>query len=134
MSDGDASTEPAPMTDHLFYASILRFVAQRADRTDGQVAAMMDELSAAADEVAEHGKVTVAGDRLALAARAFAGIAGFLQTRILPETIAHGNAAGERQVRWAVDSSMEAMNLLLSVAATGAADPVDVRFPALQVG
>lgn len=117
------------MTDYAFYANILRFVAQRADRSDLQVAAMMDELSAAADEMAAHGKVTVAADRLNLAARAFAGIAGFLQTRILPETIAHGNAAGERQVRWAVDSSMAAMNLLLSVAATGATDAVDVKFP-----
>lgn len=117
------------MTDHAFYANILRFVAQRADRSDAQVAAMMDELSAAADEVAAHGSVKVAADRLDIAARAFAGIAGFLQTRILPETIAHGNSTGERQVRWAVDSSMAAMNQLLGHAAMGAADSVEVKFP-----
>lgn len=117
------------MADYTFFANILRFVALRADRSDAQVAAMMDELSAAADEVIAHGKVSVAGDRLDLAARAFAGIGGFLQTRILPETVAHNNHVGERQVRWAIDSSMEAMNLLLSAAASGAGDVVEVKFP-----
>lgn len=117
------------MSDHDFYAAILRFVARRSDRSDPNVAAMMDELLAAADEVSARGRVTVAADRLELAARAFAGIAGLLQKDILPETIAHGNEAGERQVRWAVDASMEAVNLLLGKASLEDRSTVEIVLP-----
>ena len=105
------------MSDYRFYAAILRFVAQKSDRNDPQVAAMMSILEQAADEIDTDSAFNVAADRLEMTARAFAGVAAFLQKQILPETVAAENKTGETQVRWAIDNAMEAVNTLLGRAA-----------------
>lgn len=118
------------MSDYAFYARMLRFVAGKTGgQEDERMRAMAAALAAVADEVEARGAYTVPADRLDLTARALAGVAGFLQQRILPEAVAHGNAAGERQVRWVVDASMEAVSLLLSRAALGGEGPVGVMPP-----
>ncbi|MGE5537560.1 MAG: hypothetical protein ACM33T_00210 [Solirubrobacterales bacterium] len=116
------------MSDPASFANVLRFVAAHSDRSDPRIAAMMDILGAAADAIEATGGVTVAAAELELAARAFAGVAGFLQQRILPETVAAANKAGEEQVRAAVDASMDAVNRLLREAAGGAGQPVALSF------
>lgn len=110
------------MSDFAFYANTLRFVAGKTERTDGRVAAMMAALEQAADSVEAKGAVTVAPADRELTARAFAGIAGFLQKQILPEVVAAGNGDGEAQVRWSIDTSMELVNRLLAAVACGEAD------------
>jgi len=105
------------LSDYRFYASILRFVAQKTDRNDPQVAAMMAILEQAAAEIDSLGAFNVDADRLEMTARAFAGVAAFLQKQILPEVVAAENKPGETQVRWAIDNAMEAVNALLGRAA-----------------
>ncbi|MEW5726429.1 MAG: hypothetical protein AB1918_01250 [Pseudomonadota bacterium] len=116
------------LSEVAFYANILRFVAGRSDRSDPRVAEMMDALVDAAGEIEARGALTVPAGRYEITARAFAGVAGFLLKQILPEAVAHGNAAGEAQLRWAVDASMEMVNRLLSEAALGHGDrPIELR-------
>lgn len=115
------------MSDYTFYVAALRFVASKTHYVDGRVADMMQALGATADSIEKAGSFTVPADKLELTARAFAGVAAFLQKQILPEAVAEGNKAGETQIRWAIDSAMEAVNLLLSHAAEQAGKAVEVR-------
>lgn len=120
------------MSDYAFYASTLRFVARKTERVDERVAAMMDALIAAADSVEASGSIIAAPERMELTARAFAGFAGFLQKQILPEVVADRNEAGERQVRWSIDTSMDVVNRLLGAVACGEGDaPITITLPAL---
>ncbi|MDO8607961.1 MAG: hypothetical protein Q7R40_15615 [Phaeospirillum sp.] len=105
------------MSDYFFYAAMLRFVANKTEAADPGAHAMMAELRAVADAASAGPRVTVAADRLELAARAFAGFAAFLQKQILPEAVALGNAGAEAQLRWAVDVAMAGVNTLLGRAA-----------------
>lgn len=105
------------MSDYHFYAGILRFVAGKTERNDPRITAMMALLEKAAGEIETQGSFDVAAESLELTARAFAGVAGFLQKQILPEVVAAQNQAGEAQIRWAIDNAMEAVNTLLSRAA-----------------
>lgn len=95
-----------------FYVAHLRFVARTTDRVTPQVAAMMDALTDIADQVAQGYSYTVPAGHLRVAARALAGVAGFLHQHILPEVVAAENATGEAQVRWVIESSMEAVAAL----------------------
>lgn len=110
----------------LLFPKLLRFIAAKGERPDPGVMAQMKALEAAATQIEDTGTFEVAGAELAVAARAFAGVAAFLQQQILPEAVADGNAAGERQVRWAVDQAMEIVNLLLCRAAETPGEPVTV--------
>ncbi len=113
---------------YTFYTNVLRFVASRADRSDPLIDAMMDKLVAAADEIeASGGSFTVAVEALPQTARAFAGVAGFLQQQILPEAVASGHDEVATQLRWAVDASMEMMTTLMTRAAEQPSGPVTVR-------
>ena len=108
------------MTSYAFYSAMLRFVAAKTEAAaaqDARTAEMMAVLRRIADKVEQEADFEVAGDSLELTARAFAGFAAFLQKSILPEAVAHGNQAGEAQIRWSVDSAMDAVNTLLSRAA-----------------
>jgi len=105
------------MSDYQFFAQILRFVSRKTERADARIAQMMDALDQAASEVESFGRITVKADALESTARAFAGVAAFLQKQILPEAVAEGNALGEKQIRWAIDNSMAAVNRLLTLAA-----------------
>lgn len=121
-------------TTHLhFYCNILRFVAARADRADPRIDAMMVRLSAAAAEAeANNGAFTVPGADLAVAARAFAGVAGFLQQQILPEAAASGHDEVVAQLRWSVDTSMELMRQLVAHEAEGTGAAVTLCLPAVH--
>ncbi len=120
-------TPRVPSTDFILFAAMLRYVAGRTERGDSRIDAMMDLLTMAAAGIEAGGAFHMPADRLELGARAFAGVAAFLQKQILPEAINEGNAAGERQIRWAVDSAMAVVNTLLSGAAAGDGQPVEIR-------
>ena len=95
------------MTDYTFFTAQLKFVATRTERESDDVARMMDALVRIADEIEHSGcDFFVAPEELRITARALAGVAGFLQQHILPETVAANNAKGERQVRWAIETCM----------------------------
>lgn len=116
--------------DYGFYAAHLRFVARTTQRVTPEVAAMMEELGAVADQVADGYSFTVPAGRLRVTARALAGVAGFLQQHILPEAVAAGNAVGEAQVRWVIDTSMEAVaNLTVHAEQTGDGEDYRVILP-----
>lgn len=112
--------------DCAFYAAMLRFVARKTERGDPRIAAMMDALTDAACEIEATGHFHVPADRLELTARAFAGVAAFLQKQILPEAVSEGNTTGEHQIRWAVDTAMASVNTLLTSAAKQDGRAVDV--------
>jgi hypothetical protein len=118
------------MTDYEFFVAHLRFVAGKMDRSTPEIAAMAAGLTQVADDIEETGRLTVAGDQLRVTARGLAGLAGFLQDRILPEAVAARNKAGERQVRWVIDTSMALMATLMTRAETEASlEPVTLDLP-----
>lgn len=98
------------MTNYDFYIAQLRFVATRTARESDEVACSVDALLQLADDIAQgSGIFFVPANSLRINARALAGFAGFLQQHILPEVVAAGNAAGEKQVRWSIEASMAMM-------------------------
>lgn len=111
------------MPDYRFYTDLLRFIAAKAGAEAERLTPMADEFDATG------GEITVAPMDFAPAARAFAGVAGFLQQQILPETVAHGHVEVEKRVRWSVDASMDCVRVLLAHAAEGTDRPVTVRLP-----
>lgn len=101
------------MTNYDFYIAQLRFVANRTARESDQVACSVGALLQFADDIAQgNGIFFVPANSLKTTARALAGFAGFLQQHILPEVVAAGNAAGETQVRWSIETSMAVMTQL----------------------
>lgn len=116
-----------PFPEAAHFAAILRFVARKSERNDPRIADMMDALTAAAAAIEATGAFSVPSDKLELTARAFAGVAAFLQKQILPEAVSEGNTTGEQQIRWAVDTAMAAVNTLLQRAAGGDRQAVEIR-------
>ena len=117
------------MAQYDFYAAILRYVASTADRADPRVSAMMECLEQAADHIDSDGSIRVEASQRELFSRALAGVAAFLQQRILPETIADQNKQGEAQVRWSVDTSLDAVTRILQAQAAENPNTVIVDFP-----
>ena len=103
-----------PMNPYAFYAAQLRFAASKTERANDEISNMMDQLQAIADQVDAGPSFTVKAQGLRAAARALAGVAGFLQKQILPEVIAAGNEIGEAQVRWTIDTSMSLMATMMT--------------------
>lgn len=93
--------------DYKFYAGFLRFVAAKTDKTDVTVNAMMAELSQAAEQLDHRSKFSLLASRAHAASRAFAGVAQFLQHRILPEAQAHGDQKALAQLEWAIAASLQ---------------------------
>lgn len=95
------------MPGYDFFIAQLRFVANRTDRESGDVLYMMEILEAVCGQI-EGGRKNIffAPKDLRLAARALAGVAGFLQQHIIPEVVAAKNTLGEKQVRWTIDTCM----------------------------
>jgi len=103
------------MTNYDFYIAQLRFVANRTDRESDEVACSVDALLQFADKIAEGNDIFfVPSNSLRVTARALAGVAGFLQQHILPEVVPAGNAAGEKQVRWSIETCMAMMAKLIT--------------------
>jgi len=107
-SDGsdDRQLTGGNVSSYEFYAAQLRFVAARTERQTTEITAMMLALERFAEDVERSSDIVVVGNQVSLTGRALAGVAGFLQRHILPETVAVGNASAERQVRWVIDTSM----------------------------
>lgn len=120
------------MLSYSFFSAMLRFVAAKtvAAATDARTVEMAAALRRIADTVDQGPEFEVPGDGLELNARALAGFAAFLQRSILPEAVAHGNQAGENQIRWSVDAAMDAVNTLLSRAALQEGQAVRITLPA----
>jgi hypothetical protein len=122
------------MSSYAFFASMLRFVAAKTEAAsssplDTRTVDMMAALRRIAEAVEAESGFEIPGGGLELNARALAGFAAFLQKSILPEAVAHGNQAGEAQIRWSVDTAMEAVNTLLSRAAMQDGQAVRVTLP-----
>lgn len=119
------------MSPYLFYSAMLRFVATKTETAapDARTADMAAILRRVADFAEQGSEIEVAADRLELSARAMAGFAAFLQKSILPEAVAHGNRAGETQIRWSVDAAMDAVNTLLARAALQEGQAVRITLP-----
>ena len=111
------------MADYQFYTGILRFVAQTAARDDAKVAVMMDCLNRMADAIDAEGCFAIPLDLRGIYTRALAGVAGFLQDRILPEAVANQNKLAEVQIRWSVDTAMTQMTHLVKLQAHGDLEP-----------
>ena len=109
------------MSAYGFYGAQLRFVAARTDRTSPDISDMMEALEIFAEQVEASSTFEVPGDMCRITGRALAGVAGFLQQHILPETVAAGNPVAERQVRWVIDASM-GLTATLTVHAETAVD------------
>ncbi|OAN53202.1 hypothetical protein A6A04_14410 [Paramagnetospirillum marisnigri] len=119
------------MSDHAFYAAMLRFVADKTESAapDDRTRAMAAILRGAAQASQDGQPLTVASDALETTARALAGFAAFLQRQILPEAVAHANTVGETQIRWSVDTAMAAVNTLLTRAALPERGDVTIDLP-----
>ncbi len=118
------------MPGYDFYAAQLRFVAARTDRESTDTIAMMDALQDFAAKVEKSSRFDIPGALARTTGRALAGVAGFLQQHILPETVAAGNGSAERQVRWVIDTSME-LTATLTVHAETVTDgtPCEIELP-----
>ena len=101
------------MSNYNFYAGYLRFVAQNTTADTPEIRDMMAELGYIANILEQEVTFTVEQNKLHITARAFAGVAGFLQQHILPEIIDAKNISGEREVRWVIDASMTIMSNLM---------------------
>jgi len=94
--------------DYKFYAGFLRFVAAKTDKSDITVNAMMAELNQAADQLDQDARhISLLASRAQASSRAFAGVAQFLQHRILPEAQAHGDPKALSQLEWAIAASLQ---------------------------
>ncbi|AUG53190.1 hypothetical protein [Thalassospira marina] len=93
-------------SQYAFFAGILRFVAKKTAADDAEIRVMMGHLSGIADAVEKTGRFMVLRENCESAARAFAGVAKFLQERILPEALAAGNNGAVEQVKWTIETSL----------------------------
>ncbi|WP_417820095.1 hypothetical protein [Terasakiella sp.] len=93
--------------NYKFYAGFLRFVAAKTDKSDITVNAMMAELNQAADQLENGSRISLLASRAQASSRAFAGVAQFLQHRILPEAQAHGDQMALSQLEWAIAASLQ---------------------------
>ena len=101
------------MSIYNFYARYLRFVAENTTPDSPEIQDMMAELNYIAKILENNTMFTVEKNKLLMTSRALAGVAGFLQQHILPETIEAGNTAGEIQIRWVINTSMNIMSNLM---------------------
>ena len=93
-------------SDYGFYAGILRFVAKKTESDDREIKVMMGHLSGIATAIEHSGRFVVERANCESAARAIAGVAKFLQERILPEALAAGNEGAVNQLKWAIETSL----------------------------
>lgn len=93
-------------SQYAFFAGILRFVTRKTAAEDPEIRVMMGHLSGIADAVEKTGRFMVLRENCESAARAFAGVAKFLQERILPEALADGNKGAVEQLKWTIETSL----------------------------
>ena len=122
------------MAQYDFYTAMIRFITHHSDRSDARVDGMMQCLDHVAECIEDQGVILVPWELRELTARSLAGMAALLQEQVLPSAVADNNRAGEMQIRWAVDTSMEAMTFLLRVVAEGQDGPATVTLPPPPAG
>ncbi|MEQ5777924.1 MULTISPECIES: hypothetical protein [unclassified Thalassospira] len=93
-------------SQYAFFAGILRFVAKKTATDDADIQVMMGHLAGIADAVEKTGQFMILRENCESAARGFAGVAKFLQERILPEALADGNKGAVEQLKWAIETSL----------------------------
>lgn len=93
-------------SDYAFFTGILRFVAKKTETDDPEIRVMMGHLRGIADAVDQSGRFMIERGNCESAARGFAGVAKFLQERILPEALADGNEGAVEQLKWAIETSL----------------------------
>lgn len=93
-------------SQYAFFAGILRFVAQKTATDDAEIQVMMGHLAGIADAVEKTEQFMVLRGNCESAARGFAGVAKFLQERILPEALADGNTGAVEQLKWSIETSL----------------------------
>ncbi|MBL4616033.1 MAG: hypothetical protein JKY27_14340 [Magnetovibrio sp.] len=102
------------MNDYEFFTAQLRFAASKTDRTTDDIDQMMQQLASIAQQIDRDNSFHVEAKDMRIGARALAGVAGFLQQRILPEVVAAKNNVGEQQVRWTINTAMSLMATMTS--------------------
>ncbi|KKJ75959.1 hypothetical protein WH95_15445 [Kiloniella litopenaei] len=118
------------MSDYTFYVGHLRFIANRTGRVNEEVSRMMDILEDIANQIETKSAFKLKAQDLRLGSRALAGVAGFLQKQILPEVVAAQNEAGEKQVRWVIDTSMAfTSKILMHAEITSDKDDLELDLP-----
>ena len=118
------------MSQYDFFTAQLRFAATKTERVSSEIDDMMQVLSSIADQIDDREMVVVDARNVRLGARALAGVAGFLQQRILPEVVAAKNNVGERQVRWTIETAMSLMATMMTHAEmTHDRDPIELTLP-----
>lgn len=101
-------TTSNPISENYgFYAAMLRFVTQKSDQSDLNVRAIMLELEQIAAQIMEGPQFSIRAARSQVISRGFAGVAHFLQHRILPEAQAHGDQKALGQINWAIATSLQ---------------------------
>lgn len=88
---------------------------------------MMAALESFADNLEASATIDVPYEDAKITGRALAGVAGFLQQHILPETVAAENRLAEVQVRWVIDTSMS-LTAALTVHAETVTDGSSCQF------
>ena len=87
------------MGEYGFFVAHLRFIAAKTDTSEPEIAMMVAELGRIADAVEACREITVPFERLRIAARGLAGVAGFLQEQILLTQQALVVAQSEQELR-----------------------------------
>lgn len=100
------------MNDYDFFTAQLRFAATKTERNSDDIDQMMKVLLSIATQIDADSSFHVEAANLRVGARALAGIAGFLQQHILPETVCAKNKIAEQQVRWTIDTAMSLMAMM----------------------
>ena len=93
--------------NYTFYAGFLKFVSAKIDKSNIAINVMMRELDQAAMQIENAENFSLLTRRAEVTSRAFAGVAHFLQDRILPEAQAHGDQTALSQLQWAIAASLQ---------------------------
>jgi len=119
------------MMTYAFFTAQIRFIVRKTDQVSPDIQEMMATLENVADQIDEKNDgFTVKAQDLRITARALAGVAGFMQQHILPETVAAGHQDTELQVRWTIDNCMSIMARLMSHAELNKdSSNMDVKLP-----
>lgn len=103
------------MINYDFFTAQLRFIAKKTQREPGDIDDTMRALERVIGDLEmNRNYFEVKANDLRVTARALAGVAGFLQQHILPETIAAGHSTGEEQIRWTIETCMSTMAKIMS--------------------
>lgn len=108
---------------YQFLADMMRFVAAKTQADSDDIRTMMFHLRAVADQVGQGPEIVIATRDARYVARALAGVAAFLQDRILPEALAESNETAIAQIKQAAQLSLQLSGLILKRLGDEAEEP-----------